>query len=346
MVNDPPSETSIKKWWTQWPRANIGILTGGRTGLVVLDLDPRHGGDQSLRQLEQRFGPLPHTVEQITGSGGKHFLFLSNPGAKVQSKVAIAPGLDLRADGGLIVAPPSLHACGNRYEWRPDRHPDNTSLAHLPSWLLNLDPEKRNDGPVEGKIREGQRNALLHALGSSMRAAGFGLEAIRAALLTENEKSCSPPLAEAEIDQTIMQSVSQYRPNKLKGAKPPSFQFYPGDWQRDPQLQACSLTARGLMIELLCLMHWSDRPGYLLVNGRPPDTKMISNLTRTNPKRVQKCLDELMLNGVIKIDSELGAIYSKRMVKDAEIRRIRAECGKLGGNPYLLKREDKQTEKK
>jgi hypothetical protein len=96
---------TISGWWQRWPAANVGILTGERSGLVVLDVDPRHGGDDALYELEREHGPLPVTVEATTGGGGRHIYF-KHPGGKLRS-FELAPGLELKADGSFVVAPPS-----------------------------------------------------------------------------------------------------------------------------------------------------------------------------------------------------------------------------------------------
>ena len=107
----PSSEKEIDDWFRRWPDANVAIVTGAVSGLVVIDIDPKHGGEQSLTELEREHGPLPKTVEAITGGGGHH-LYFAHPGGEVRNKVGLAPGIDLRGDGGYIVAPPSLHASG------------------------------------------------------------------------------------------------------------------------------------------------------------------------------------------------------------------------------------------
>ena len=70
-----PSEDDLAKWFERWPDANIGIVTGEISNLIVLDVDPKHGGDVALVRLERRYRPLPITVEAITGGGGSHFYF-------------------------------------------------------------------------------------------------------------------------------------------------------------------------------------------------------------------------------------------------------------------------------
>jgi hypothetical protein len=126
--------------------------------------------------------------------------------------------------------------------------------------------------------------------------------------------------------------------------KRPAFQFYPADWRKDPALSSCSLAARGLWIELMCIAHESDRYGALSVNGRPMDSKQIARMVGEGPNVVVKLLGELEAAGVFS-RAEDGAIYSRRMVKDEHIREVRAAAGKQGGNPNLLKHLDKQTDK-
>src|SRR5207245_1909283 len=111
------SEAVIREWWEKWPNANVGILTGEPSGLVVVDVDSDKGGEESFAQLERTYGPLPKTVETRTGGGGRH-LFFKHPGVKIKSTTGdLAPGLDIRADGGYIVASPSLHLSGQTYKW-------------------------------------------------------------------------------------------------------------------------------------------------------------------------------------------------------------------------------------
>ena len=82
----------------------MGIVTDAVSGLVVLDVDPRHGCEESLKNLEREHGPLPRTLEAMTGGGGRHIYF-AHPGGSVRNRVGITPGIDLRGDGGCIVAP-------------------------------------------------------------------------------------------------------------------------------------------------------------------------------------------------------------------------------------------------
>jgi putative DNA primase/helicase len=106
----------IKKWWGIWPDANIGIRTGQVSGLFVLDVDAKNSGLETIRQLEQRFGALPATSKVRTGGGGLHYFF-QYPGNEVRSVAGLWPGIDIRANGGYVVAPPSLHKSGKEYEF-------------------------------------------------------------------------------------------------------------------------------------------------------------------------------------------------------------------------------------
>ena len=123
---------AIAAWWARWPGANIGIATGA-SGLLVLDVDSYDGGEDTLAS----YPGLPDTVESITGGGGRHLLFNRPDGSKYKS-FRFAHALDCKADGGYIVAPPSLHESGRRYEWEASSEPDDVPLADPPIWLVAI----------------------------------------------------------------------------------------------------------------------------------------------------------------------------------------------------------------
>jgi hypothetical protein len=129
------TEDQIREWWHAWPDANIAVVTGRVSALAVVDANPRHDGQSSLVALQAEHGALPMTVEATTGGGGRH-LYFALPDILLRSRTAFAPGLDLRAEGGLVVAPPSIHPSGRPYEWRPGCGPGEWPLAPLPGWLL------------------------------------------------------------------------------------------------------------------------------------------------------------------------------------------------------------------
>jgi Bifunctional DNA primase/polymerase, N-terminal/Primase C terminal 1 (PriCT-1) len=205
------NEAKIRRWWNTWEEANIGLATGKRAGFFVLDIDPHKGGDETLTSLERRHGKLPKTRAADTGGGGLHYLF-NYPDFPIKNSAGkLGPGLDIRSDGGSIIAPPSLHASGEQYRWR-----NSEPIAEAPEWLLRLLREAQrsyaNGSRAIGEtIPEGQRNNTLMSLAGTMRRRGMGFDEIEAALLVTNSKRCDPPLAEDEVI-TIVASVCRYQP--------------------------------------------------------------------------------------------------------------------------------------
>lgn len=117
--------------------------------------------------------------------------------------------------------------------------------------------------------------------------------------------------------------------------KLPAFQFYPGDWMKDPAVRAVSLAARGLWIDMLCLMHESSRRGYLQhESGGPVIAEQLARMTGCSPEQVEVLLSELESVGVFS-RAERSVIYCRRMVRDERKRELCAEAGKRGGNPTL-----------
>lgn len=128
----------IRGWWTQYPKANIGIRTGPESGIWVLDVDAYKGGAVSLEELEGRHGRLPASVRARTGSGGAstHVVFPWPEGVVVKSRpIAGMRGLDVKGDGGYVIGAPSLHRSGGVYAWLDE---DDATLEPAPGWLLGL----------------------------------------------------------------------------------------------------------------------------------------------------------------------------------------------------------------
>ncbi len=130
-----PTEAEVRSWFERWPSSNIAVVTGTISGIVVLDVDTQHGGEESLNQLALRNAGMPLTVEAATGGGGRHVYF-KHPGFAVGNRAGLAPGIDLRGDGGVIIVPPSIHSSGKPYSWHKGKAPDEIALAPLPDWLL------------------------------------------------------------------------------------------------------------------------------------------------------------------------------------------------------------------
>ncbi|RJQ74155.1 MAG: DUF3987 domain-containing protein [Desulfobacteraceae bacterium] len=144
-VHDASADPAkLREWWYTHPQANIGVATGKRSGFFALDVDLPDGED-SLRRLEEQNGPLPATVEQITGKGGRHLLFKLPAGAEIKNSASkLGHNLDIRGEGGYIVVAPSHHASGKAYAWKPGQGPGELAMAEAPSWLVDL----LNDKPA------------------------------------------------------------------------------------------------------------------------------------------------------------------------------------------------------
>jgi putative DNA primase/helicase len=210
----------IKSWWTESPDANIGIATGSDSGILVLDIDPRNGGTENLKRLKKELGPLPDTVTALTGGGGRHLVFQHPlfPVRKDTTGKVLGPGIDILSDGCIVIAPPSVHASGNRYRCVKGKAYRNREPAPFPQpWLDRL----RGDAPaqakadsvpaahVDGLITEGRRNNYLTSLAGTLQRSGASPEALSAAVTAENHAKCSPSLDPAEIE-TIVGSVTKY----------------------------------------------------------------------------------------------------------------------------------------
>lgn len=117
--------------------------------------------------------------------------------------------------------------------------------------------------------------------------------------------------------------------------KRPAFQFYPADWRKDMALQSCSIAARGLWIDILCIAHECEPYGHLTVNGRPMTLAQIGRHVGLTERECEKLVEELDAAGVLSKTGE-GAIFSRRMVRDEHIREVRSQAGRLGGNPNLV----------
>ncbi len=203
------NEDVIKGWWFEWPNSNVGIVTGRASNLLVLDVDPRHSGDKSLIALEAEFGVLPTTLKCATGGGGAHYYF-DLPDMNVKNRVNLRPGLDVRAEGGFIVAPGSSHISGKDYVWSQAFSLDK--VAKIPHWLLAeiiKPPAKTQFNTVIG---EGQRNTFLTSQAGYLLKRGLRGNDLLKELLTINNTRVSPPLEFSEVSR-IASNVSRYQPS-------------------------------------------------------------------------------------------------------------------------------------
>jgi putative DNA primase/helicase len=205
-------QAGVREYWARWPNAGIALVTDG---LMVLDFDAKNGGLESKAAIEAKYGPLPRTRTHRTGGGGEHWIYRNPNGSDVRNTVTFAgyKGVDLRANGGYIVVPPSRHQSGGRYEVI-----DESAIAPAPDWLVHLAARKRAKSPPtvseSWPIAEGQRNSTLTSLAGTMRRRGMTQEAIEAALLEVNRQQCSSPLPDQEVIG-IARSIVRYDPEPL-----------------------------------------------------------------------------------------------------------------------------------
>lgn len=164
-------ETQIRAWWDRFPNANVGIVTGAISGIVVLDIDGPEG-EASLSRILEKFGPLPATLASSTGKG-THYLF-KHPGVELRNFAKKGVNIDFRGDGGYIVAPPSIHPSGREYAWQTN----DMALADVPAWLLELltsettpawyvemfQPEKKSETKTDKPKREFEPGAGAEAI--------------------------------------------------------------------------------------------------------------------------------------------------------------------------------------
>ena len=223
----------INGWWNKNPKANLGIVAGKKSGIVVLDVDPRHGGDESLKLLEEKHGKFPDTLRAITGGDGEHIIFRYPEGQTIKNKTSVAPGLDIRSDNGQIVAAPSVHASGKSYKWKNNLM--ETAIAEMPDWLLKMliaEPEpkrqaeisvktdcKINASPATSHIEEGRRNDRLTSIAGSLWKKGLSKEAVCAELKVQNKSACKPPLPESEVLTIVDSITNNYAPGNSSQAQ-------------------------------------------------------------------------------------------------------------------------------
>lgn len=208
--------TIIKNWWDQWPKANPAIPMVPNK-LVVLDVDLyKPGCPEAFAKLKEKveFG-LP-TVK--TGGGGDQYYYrCDDPNVKNSSGV-LGPGIDIRGNGGYVVAPGAIHPdTGALYEWREQTKP--TTLRKIPQGLLvSIYTKREASTGSEEPVPEGSRNAFLASLAGRLRRGGAALPVILAALNQANQDQCKPPLQDEEVQRTA-ESIARYAPEDVNIGK-------------------------------------------------------------------------------------------------------------------------------
>jgi hypothetical protein len=198
----------IEKWIKKWPFMNIGIATGCESGVVVLDIDKKTGGFESLEKLEKENGTLPVSIRVKTGGKGLHIYFKATH--SIRNRASVLPGIDFRGEGGYVVAPPSEHISEDSYEFINI----NNELEELPNWLYELLLNKKQEAPKEptcslGAILEGSRNTTLISISGFLKSKGIDSRLIENIISQVNSSACSPSLPENEL-QNIANSTRKF----------------------------------------------------------------------------------------------------------------------------------------
>ena len=211
----------IEAWARTYNYANVGIITGTISNLVVVDLD----GEEGLAQLDK----FPVTA-QVETAHGRHLYFRHSGGLVPNSVKKILPGVDVRGDSGYVVAPPSIHESGTVYAWIKPARP-LAKLPVLPEWVVQAvgcdakhdkqeashTPTPRAAGPAtDYLIPDGRRWDTLWRLGRARKLAGAGAEILEGMIRTENAERCDPPLEELEIRRLVHEVVT--RPDRRRGS--------------------------------------------------------------------------------------------------------------------------------
>ena len=223
-LTDATTDLSIiKGWFSKWPKANVGIATGQKAGIVVLDIDPRNDGTESLKRLTKK-GNLPvYTPSVYTGGGGEHIIMM-HPGKrkmKNRKKVDQLPGIDFKADGGYVVAAPSIHLSGKTYSWKVSHL--GQKIAALPDWLCKIVEDdslysgfiknsSTRDSKFDAKkngwvnlwrgIDKGERDVTATQLAGRLLGRGLPSEEVEVILGCWNLQN-NPPLPEKDILRVV-----------------------------------------------------------------------------------------------------------------------------------------------
>jgi hypothetical protein len=201
-------QRTIEAWWQAWPDANVAVVTGRTSGLVVLDVDGDEGA-ASLRALEREHGQIRATLSTVTPRGGQHYFF-QHPGDEVRNSASkLGIGLDVRGDGGYVLVPPSTVA-DRAYEIDEIRSP-----APMPDWLREAaaplerkTPTSewlsivRGPDPWTGRPSEGRNDKLARFVGHLLRRY-VDVDLVLEIVHLVNEHRFQPPLAGSEVDRIV-----------------------------------------------------------------------------------------------------------------------------------------------
>lgn len=229
----------ITSWWSKVPAANIGLCTGRTASgkyLVVIDLDEDEGKDKhGITELQQyltdKSATFPPTLEAVTGRNGRHLAYFTDE--EIRNTTDLLPGIDVRGEGGYIVAAPSVHPNGNVYRWKDSAFtPDG--IAQADEAVISFLKQERKKTvkaanvqskpvpqpvplDVTGRIisrlglsfDEGSRNDSLFRFACSLNGQGYEDSAIKDLTERCNAEHCAPPLSDSELTTLISSALSK-----------------------------------------------------------------------------------------------------------------------------------------
>lgn len=226
-------EIVLKYFQKARPGVGIGITAGKISGLVVLDIDIyKPGVQESYDALKKLPGYTHNTVIAVTGRKGLQYYFKYPERGGVTNSQGLMGlvGIDVRGEGGYVVAPPSPHESGEEYRWLEGHSPDDIELAPCPEFIIKARPpqteqthsiqvalggvaisEDGSDGTTP--IPEGERNSTLTAIAGTLRNFGLSADAIFVSLMGVNFSRCVPPLPETEV-RVIADHIVAYPPRR------------------------------------------------------------------------------------------------------------------------------------
>jgi hypothetical protein len=268
------TEEEVNTWWSWWPKANVAVVTGAISRIIVLDIDGPEA-DESLKGKE-----MPPTPQSSTGKGA-HIWFKHPGNGNIKNAVRFLPGLDLRADGGYVVAPPSIHPNGSPYLWAIP--PEDTPLELPPEWLKQYlvgNEKKRSPGAVDlytsdqsgedwyeqalNGVAEGERNRTIVRLCGRWLGLGMSHREVWRMLQLWNRNN-TPPTPDDELRRSCESIIKIDREKKqrqeLTAGKVDIADI--GMIDKDVVLQSLSQTLE-LHIKKI-IKYKSEPPSYVLV---------------------------------------------------------------------------------